>query len=293
MDPDRAGRCREGEPSSEEVVMRRLSLIVLCSCAFAAPALASGGAAPGVTLGWDGVADTAAGVRYVALPAGDRTAVAAVSMDSGRVDRYASIAGRYGVAFTTWTSTTGGLSPDRSTLVLQSVPVPALFQTVSRFKVLTTKHLRVTRTIVLRGDFSFDAISPGGRTLFLVEHIPGTNVTRYLVRAYDLRAGRLLRQVIADKEEPNMAGYPVARATRRDAAWVYTLYQQPGAHPFVHALDTVHRRAVCIDLKWTGTQEQVWKLHLTLRANGRRLAVSDPRGRTVETIDLAARKASP
>ena len=41
-----------------------------------------------------------------------------------------------------------------------------------------------------------------------------------------------------------MAGYPVARATGPGGRWVYTLYRQPTNYPFVHALDTVARRAV-------------------------------------------------
>jgi hypothetical protein len=273
--------------------MRRVALIVLCACAFAAPALASGGAAPGVAIGWKGVVDEHAGVRYVALPAGDRTAIAAVTLENAQIARFASFPGQFGVPLTTWSSDTGGLSPDGQTLVLQSVPVPqTVFQPLTRFKVLATRKLHVRRTIVLRGDFSFDAISPGGRTLFLVEHVPGENVSRYLVRALDLRTGRLARQVVADKEEPNMAGLPVTRTTRPDASWVYTLYAKDQGHPFVHALDTVHRRAVCIDLKWSGPGERLWKMHLALRPGGRMLDLVDRSG-TVETVDLAAEHAGP
>lgn len=273
--------------------MRRVTLIVLCACAFAAPALASGGAGPGVALGWKGVVDEHAGVRYVALPAGARTAVAAVDLKTAVVARFASFPGRFGVPMTTWNGTTGGLSPDGRTLVLQSVPRPQqAFQPLTRLKVLATKSLHVRRTIVLRGDFSFDAVSPGGRTLFLIEHVPGPNVTRYLVRALDLRTGRLARQAVADKEEPNMAGQPVTRTTRQDASWVYTLYLENKGGLFVHALDTVHRRAVCIDLKSRVPGERVWKMHLALRPGGRMLDVADRSG-TVETVDLAAEHAAP
>ena len=47
-----------------------------------------------------------------------------------------------------------------------------------------------------------------------------------------------------------MTGYPVSRATAPDGRFVYTLYQQNDNYPFVHALDTVHRTAVCIGLPW-------------------------------------------
>ena len=58
--------------------------------------------------------------------------------------------------------------------------------------------------------------------------------------------------MIADKRQAGwlMEGYPVARATTPNGRWVYTLYQQPNNYPFVHALDTVSRTAVCIGIPW-------------------------------------------
>ncbi len=72
------------------------------------------------------------------------------------------------------------------------------------------------------------------------------------MKAYDLKAGELVPGVIADKSQAGwlMAGYPVARATSTGGRWVYTLYQQPDNYPFVHALDTVSRTAICIGLPW-------------------------------------------
>ncbi len=79
--------------------------------------------------------------------------------------------------------------------------------------------------------------------------------TNYQVQAYDVAAGHLLPGVIADKRQAGwvMSGYPVAWAETGDGGWVYTLYRQDDNYPFVHALDTVHRRAVCIGLPvdWT------------------------------------------
>jgi len=34
----------------------------------------------------------------------------------------------------------------------------------------------------------------------------------------------------------------MTRTTSVDGRWVFTLYQNPGGYPFVHALDTVHAR---------------------------------------------------
>ena len=45
-----------------------------------------------------------------------------------------------------------------------------------------------------------------------------------------------------------MTGFALTRATTPDGRWDYTLYSRPNDVPFIHALDTVALRAVCIDL---------------------------------------------
>src|SRR5207302_9584779 len=45
-----------------------------------------------------------------------------------------------------------------------------------------------------------------------------------------------------------MTGLPVSRVMSPDGRWAYTLYDRPSGGPFVHALDTVGVRAVCVDL---------------------------------------------
>jgi hypothetical protein len=44
-----------------------------------------------------------------------------------------------------------------------------------------------------------------------------------------------------------MSGTPLSRVMDADGRWAYTLYASE-EHPFVHALDTERRTAVCIDL---------------------------------------------
>ena len=118
--------------------------------------------------------------------------------------------------------------------------------------VVSTRGLRLVRTVSLHGDYNFDALSPAGRWLYLIHHVQSAPGTRYQVKAYDLREGRLLPGVIADKRQADwlMSGYPIARATSDNGRWVYTLYQQSDNYPFVHALDTVSRTAVCIGIPW-------------------------------------------
>ena len=101
------------------------------------------------------------------------------------------------------------------------------------------------------------------------------------MRAYDLRARRLLRRPVVDPREPDeeMYGLPVTRVADGDGRWAYTLYQSP-EHPFVHALDTERRPAVCIDLD---DLRQVWGATLALR--GGTLEVTGRQGRVLARID--------
>jgi hypothetical protein len=269
---------------------RRLLLVVVFAVAAAGTAAVAasgdGGPSPGVAQGWDGVVAPDGSVRYVALPAKRSTAVAAVRVRGGRVVRFGSVRGSWGVPFVTWNGTTGGLSADGRALVLAQAARPG-FGSASRFLLLDTRRLRPSATVTLRGAFSFDALSADARTLYLIEHVSAQDSSRYRVRAYDLAQGRLIRQAIVDKREGTsvMRGVPVARSSTSDGRWVYTLYAS-GHHPFVHALDTVGRRAVCIDLPWRGKQNVLWQTHLTLSRDDRRLVLRRRAdGSTMMTID--------
>jgi hypothetical protein len=153
--------------------------------------------------------------------------------------------------------------------------------------VLDAEHLRVRAFVTLRGDFSFDAISPSGSWLYLVQYLSRRDPTRYAVRAYDVQAGRLVPGPIVDPTEPDerMGGYPLARAWSPDRRWAYTLYDGGGEEPFVHALDTSGRTARCIDLGALAGRNDLSGLRLGLRGGGATLAVRDARGVPVTLID--------
>jgi hypothetical protein len=150
------------------------------------------------------------------------------------------------------------------------------------FAVVDTRTLRVRRTIKLRGDFSFDAISPNGRVMYLIEYLNPKNFTEYAVRAYNMRAGRLYKRPVVDPDESgeDMYGIPVSRASSPDGRWHYTLYEAR-KHPFVHALDTVGRTAVCIDIE--GGVKSVWDA--TLSPRGPHLDVVATSGQPLAEID--------
>src|SRR5437868_7863340 len=222
--------------------MKRLALALSAFALWpAAAAAADGGPSPGILTGWDGVLGPGGSVRYVALQIGNRTGVEAVRVSGGRVLRFRSVKGVFGVPLVTQNGQAGGVSRNGRTLVLSTYPPFNPSGSATRFAVFNTQNLKLRRIVTLRGSFSYDALSPDGKTLYLIQYSQGVNTVRYRVRAFDLQGGRLLATVIADKRErawgAYMRGAPVSRATTRDGNWVYTLYGKPDGTAFIHALD--------------------------------------------------------
>src|SRR3990170_390615 len=91
----------------------------------AAGAAGDGGPSPGVSWGWDGVAALDGKIRYVTLPSGKTTTVAVVRVDGGRVVRYGSIPGSFGVPLVAYDGSAGGLAHDGRTLVLSTFAGPS------------------------------------------------------------------------------------------------------------------------------------------------------------------------
>jgi hypothetical protein len=118
-----------------------------------------------------------------------------------------------------------------------------------------------------------DAISPDGRWLYLI-HYASSDITRYEVLAYDLPAHRLLTQPVVDPRERDeaMTGIPINRVMSAGGRWAYTLYMRPSGVPFIHALDTTHHQAVCIDLRPLANAD-ISSAHLVLLPGGTTLQV--------------------
>ena len=207
-----------------------------------------GGPSPGPTWGSPGVVDRAHSIRYVALPAGARnTMLTAVSTRDGNVTRWAYLKGSFGIPAVAWDWSTGGLARNGRRLILVSQPAKR-----TRFLVIHPRTLRVRARFELRGAWAFDALSPDGSLLYLIQYRGGPWAINgsYAVRAYNLDTQHLYPGAIVDRREPDekMTGQPVTRV--EPGAWAYTLYSRTGKRPFLHALDTAHRRAFCIDLPW-------------------------------------------
>jgi hypothetical protein len=241
-----------------------------------------------------------------------------IDRDGGRVDRWWYLRGNYYIPAVAYDGSGGGLSADGRSLVLTRFKF-GYPPRETRFAVLDTDlHLRhrheqgkprpAISRIDLPGYFSFDAISPDGSTIYLIEH--GLSADRkavrfaeYEVRAFDVESGRLLPEPIVDPDEPEerMEGLPVSRATSPDGRWAYTLYDGNGKEPFIHALDTVGRRAVCIDLPQLVDRRNLFMLRLAIDAAGRRLTVLNrppnlERSRALLQVDtraFAVRKPTP
>jgi hypothetical protein len=261
---------------SRRLLIIAVAITVIATAAgIGAGVAAASGPSPGVSAGWDGIATPNGQFRYVTLPGTNETELAVIRTRDGRVLRYGTLAGSFGIPMVTYSGTTDGLSRDGRSLVLETPP-PAT--TTTSFAIVDTKKLSVRQQIVLKGTWSFDALSPDAHTMYLIQYLQTPDTIHYRVRAYDLPGNRLIAGAIVDPTEKGpMTGQPVARTRSRNGAWAYTLYMgaSPGK-PFIHALDTVHRRAVCIDLDWHGTANELSRIRLTLSADEQHLVLRRP-----------------
>jgi hypothetical protein len=233
-------------------------------------------------------------VAYVTRRAKTGTALEAIKADSERRLRRVVLPGRWSVPAVAYDATPSGLSADGGTLVLIN-PRRAFPRAKTQFALVDTTTLRIRRRLMLKGDFSFDALSPDARTMYLVRYLSPRDATRYEVRAYDLRRERLLPKPIVDPREPDerMSGWPITRATGRGARWEYTLYRGP-EYVFIHALDTEKREAFCIDLDGLPNGPQgAWGLKLGLDGGTLAVVAGQRRLATVDTHTLRAEIARP
>ena len=153
------------------------------------------------------------------LPSGADTILAAVRQRSGEVSSYRRVPRRYTIPAVAYDGTASGLSADGRTLVLTR-PRLRFPRAESSFLVIDTRTLRTTRRLTLTADWSFDAISPDGRYLYLIEYTDPRDTSRYAVRLYDLTRGRLARapEPIVDPHEADeaMRDSPLTRVSSPD-----------------------------------------------------------------------------
>src|SRR5262249_6457765 len=135
-------------------------------------------------------------VQYTATDAGFDTTVALQDRD-GVAKRTSTIRGKIGIPMSTPNGQMRGLFRDGSDIVLQRMG----YRRHTEFRIVRTNDLGIQRKLGLKGTFAFDALSPNGSRLYLIQHMSAQDIQHYVVRAYDLQSGRLLPGRIADKTQ--------------------------------------------------------------------------------------------
>jgi murein peptide amidase A len=257
------------------------------------------GVAAGDGLGFLGAAHHLddAPYRYVALSPNTRhplTVVERIDLRDSTIDRWWYLRGSWYLPAVAADGTAAGFADGK--LVLTSSPRRYPPKRTG-FAILDTRlFLRhpptgqaprhaVTR-FSLRGAYGFDAISPDASTMYLIHNLFGRKRRGdYEVRALDTATGRLQPGAIVDPAEPDerMQGSPVSRVASADGRWAYTLYTG-SKETFLHALDTVTGRAVCVDLPQLEDLREPFQLRLRLDEDSGEIVV-----RSRDTKDAGTR----
>jgi hypothetical protein len=280
----------EGMTTRARIATLLMPLVGSALVLLVAPSAAGADGLPVLGVDARPVAAPGEGVAYVTRRAGAGTALEAIDAASKRRLRRVVVRGQLVVPAVAYDATPSGLSADGRTLVLIQ-PRRAYPRAVTRFALADTRTLHIRRRLALKGDFSFDALSPDARTMYLIRYLSPKDPSRYEVRAYDLRRERLLKTPIVDPDEPDerMSGFPLTRATGPGGRWEYTLYRG-SEYVFIHALDTERRRAFCIDLEGMGSGPGgIWRTKLDL--DGGTLAVVAGQ-HTLARVDTATLRAT-
>ncbi|HET9324037.1 MAG TPA: hypothetical protein VFO03_09175 [Gaiellaceae bacterium] len=269
-----------------------LFALTLAAVALAPAARADGLPVMNVDVGPDGVTAPGLADRIVAFPSPTRTLVARIEKGTGKVRAWRRLRETLTVPAVAYDSSADGLARNGSTMTLIT-PRNRFPRATTTFALLDGTSLAERRRIMLRGDFSFDAISPDGRWIYVIHYTSIDDPLQYEVRALDTRTGRLTPTPVVDPRKPGeaMNGNPLTRAWSPDGRWAFTLYDGT-EHPFVHALDTVGRSARCIDLDWLHGRRDLWGLRFIVGSDGRELRIRS-RSDTVAVVDTRRWEAAP
>ena len=189
----------------------------------------------------------------------------AIDPASGRTIAQATVPAGFNLPNIAFQGPTAGISPNGQWLALtRSSP------SVTNFLVGSSSLADSFKTIRVDGDFVFDALSNDGKSLYLIEKM--TDPDHYRVRLYDVGAGALMPQPVADKREQNepMNGIRGDSAADANGNYVYTVYIREGG-PFIHALPLDEPIAWCVDLPSTSSRDIERQFHwaLALSHDGR------------------------
>jgi outer membrane protein assembly factor BamB len=236
-----------------------------------------------------GVADRDWRTVYVATASGDSTAVRAIDPNGGTVVRELTVPGAWRLPTIGLDRTPTGLSGDGRTVVLEEArPAGTARPAQTRFAVVSTDFRAAARILTLPGALDFDALSPDGGSMYVIEHLPGGDPLHYDVRRVDLAAGTIVDGIIVDKRniDEQMTGYALTQVPAANG-WMYTVYEGASG-PFIHALDTPEAVAFCIDLPASGSPDAAssgaWGL--VLSGDGRHLYAANGALDLLSVVDL-------
>jgi hypothetical protein len=183
---------------------------------------------------------------YIVTPLTGNAQLKAIDPVSGRTIAQTTIPAGYGLPPIAFQGPTTGLSPNGQWLALTSQARAAAAVTTN-FLVGSSSLADSFKTIQVKGDFVFDALSNDGKSLYLIQKMGDPN--HYQVRLYDVSTSFLAPQPVVDKREPNepMNGIRGDSATDPAGNHVYTVYVRV-AGPFIHALPLGQPFAFCVDL---------------------------------------------
>lgn len=203
----------------------------------------------------------------------------AIDPASGQTIAQTTLPGGYNLPDIAFQGPTAGLSPNGQWLALtQNAPSPSgggQGGGTTNFLVGSSSLTDSFKTISVKGDFVFDALSNDGKSLYLIQKMKDPN--HYQVRLYDVATGSLMPQVVVDKREPKEPMNGIRGDSVADPAgnYVYTVYARD-AGPFIHALPLDQPIAWCVDLPSKNPSNIELQFHwaLALSHDGRIYAVN-------------------
>jgi hypothetical protein len=189
----------------------------------------------------------------------------AIEPSSGQTLAQTSIPGGFFLPDLTGLGPTAGLSPNGRWLTLTR----QLFEqhgTTTSVLIGDSSLSQPFKHIELTGDFSFDALSNDGKSLYLIEKMQDAN--HYRVRLYNMADHSLMPGAVVDKREPNepMNGIRGSSLAAPGGGHVYTVYLRDQG-PFIHALSLSDPFAFCVDLPSKGAsdleRQSAWSLAIS------------------------------
>jgi hypothetical protein len=203
---------------------------------------------------------------YTVTPMAASARLTAIDPSSGRTIAQATIPTGYWLPNLGYQGPTAGLSPNGQWLALTDNGSAMTGKLVSSFLVGPSSLSGAFKTVRVDGDFSFDALSSTGQSLYLIQKMGDPN--HYQVRLLDVSSGTLVEQPVVDKRdaaEP-MNGIRGDSVADLSGQYVFTVYARE-AGPFIHALPLDQAFAWCIDLPSKSASDLEEQFHWSLAFN--------------------------